>query len=159
LDLAGRLEVLFLVLAVATLVVLGTIQILLRNVFHRGLLWADPLMRHLVLWIGGIGGAHATTRWRHISIDLFGRNLRGRPKAIADRIVAAIASASSLALCIASLRLVVDERSFGDPAFLGIPTWEVQTVLPVAFFLIAYRSAARAVEAARAPAGVPEGGP
>ena len=43
-------------------------------------------------------------------------------------------------LGLASLRLVLDERTYGDIAFLGIETWILQAVLPVSFTLICYRS-------------------
>ena len=58
-----------------TLIILGGLQIILRNVFHSGLLWADPLMRHIVLWLGCLGAALATTSARHINIDVFSRAL------------------------------------------------------------------------------------
>jgi TRAP-type C4-dicarboxylate transport system permease small subunit len=40
----------------------------------------------------------------------------------------------------AALRLVVDEKEFGEQAFLNIDVWMLQMIIPVAFFLIAYRS-------------------
>jgi TRAP-type C4-dicarboxylate transport system permease small subunit len=35
---------------------------------------------------------------------------------------------------------VVDERSFGEVAFLGIRTWVLQLILPVSFVVITYRT-------------------
>ena len=38
------------------MILLGALQILLRNVFDVALVWADPLLRSAVLWIGLLGG-------------------------------------------------------------------------------------------------------
>ena len=69
----GRLEVGVITVLLIALVLLGCMQIVLRNFFHSGIIWADPLMRHLVLWLGCLGAALATTRVRHINIDVFSR--------------------------------------------------------------------------------------
>ena len=43
-------------------------------------------------------------------------------------------------LGVSALRLVVDERAFGDVVFGSMKTWVLQTILPIAFFVISYRS-------------------
>jgi TRAP-type C4-dicarboxylate transport system permease small subunit len=136
----GALEVAAITLLLAALVVLGGLQIVLRNAAGTGILWADPLMRHAVLWLGCLGAALATARLRHINIDVFSRLLSGRLEAVRNAVVHAVTAVAAFILAIASLRLVIDERAFGDPAFLGLDTWMLQTVLPFAFLLIAYRS-------------------
>jgi hypothetical protein len=35
---------------------------------------------------------------------------------------------------------VIDEKAFGEKAFLNVDVWLLQAILPAAFFLIAYRS-------------------
>ena len=40
----------------------------------------------------------------------------------------------------AALKLVIDERAFGEKDFLGLDVWVLQTILPAAFFIISYRS-------------------
>jgi TRAP-type C4-dicarboxylate transport system permease small subunit len=134
------IEVGFLALLLAALVFLGCFQIVLRNFFHRGLIWADPLMRHIVLWIGCLGGALATTRMRHIGIDVLTRFLPKRVKAVRDRVIYLATAAAATALGLAALMLVLDEKSYGEKAFLNVDTWMLQAVLPAAFLIIAYRS-------------------
>jgi TRAP-type C4-dicarboxylate transport system permease small subunit len=136
----GRVEVLVLSLLLGGLIFFGCLQIILRNFFHSGLLWADPLMRHLVLWLGCLGAALATTRVRHINIDVFTRLLPDALKKVRRAIVYSTTALAAFSLGIAALRLVVDERDFGEIAFGPFQTWALQTVLPFAFFLIAYRS-------------------
>ncbi len=139
-DGAARAEAGVIVALLALLVGVGVAQIVLRNVAHRGLVWADPFMRHAVLWIGALGGAAATSRMRHINIDVFGRLVPERLRAWRRAAVYGATAVTSWVLAVAAWRLVVDERAFGDTAFAGVPTWVTQLVLPWAFGVIAYRS-------------------
>jgi TRAP-type C4-dicarboxylate transport system permease small subunit len=122
------------------MILLGCLQIVLRNFFHSGILWADLLMRHIVLWVGCLGAALATTRVRHINIDVFSRLLPGRSRRIRRFFVYTATAVAAFVLGIASLRLVADERMFGEVAFGPVRTWMLQTVLPFAFYVISYRS-------------------
>jgi len=145
----GRVEQASLVLLLAGLIVFGCLQIVLRNFFGRGLIWADPLMRHIVLWLGCLGGAFASSRMNHINIDVLTRLLPPRMKSVRDRVVYAATAVAAAALAAAALRLVADERTFGEKAFLDLDTWFLQLVLPVAFFIIAYRSMRFAIRGIR----------
>ncbi len=135
----GFFEIAVLALLIGTLIFFGCFQILLRNFFHRGILWAEPLMRHIVLWVGCLGGAYATSRIRHINIDVFSRLLSGRARAFRNFIVYFATAAAASYLGMAALKLVYDEKAYGERVFLGINTWVLQLVLPFAFFLITYR--------------------
>jgi TRAP-type C4-dicarboxylate transport system permease small subunit len=67
----NKLEDWFLILMLAIMVVLAVTQIFYRNVFGSGVVWIDPLLRVLVLWVA-IGGAVVATRTdNHIRIDFF----------------------------------------------------------------------------------------
>jgi TRAP-type C4-dicarboxylate transport system permease small subunit len=136
----GWLEVGILGLMLGTLIVLGGMQIVLRNFFHSGVLWADPLMRHIVLWLGCLGAALATTSARHINIDVFSRLLPDGIKPWRRSLVYGATALATFILGVSAWRLVVDERSYGDMAFGSVPVWVLQLVLPVAFFMICYRS-------------------
>jgi TRAP-type C4-dicarboxylate transport system permease small subunit len=97
-------------------------------------------MRHIVLWLGCLGAALATTRVRHINIDVFTRIVPPRFKPIRRAAVYSATAIAAYVLGIAALRLVVDEREFGDVALGSIKTWVLQIVMPYAFFVISYRS-------------------
>ena len=47
-------------LALVSILVMALIQIVLRNVFDSGLLWAESFLRILVLWIAILGAMVAT---------------------------------------------------------------------------------------------------
>lgn len=128
-------------IALLAMVFLSALQILLRNVFHSGLPWIDPLLRELVLILAILGGIVATGRKHHIQINFLERFLRGR----ALRIVAAIASVIAVWICLAvahaSLLLIRDELETGQHIFFGIPTWAILLVIPFGFLSFALRFA------------------
>ena len=132
-------EIGIITLLLAALVFFGCLQIVLRNFFHRGIIWADPLMRHTVLWLGCLGGVYATSKMRHISIDVLTRFLPKKAKVVRDRAVYLATSAVAVMLGFAALKLVLEEKSYGEKEFLNIPTWVLQAILPAAFLLISYR--------------------
>lgn len=136
----GWVEIGFVTMLLAALIVFGCLQIVLRNFFQRGIIWADPLMRHIVLWLGCAGGVMATSHVRHISIDVLTRILPARLQGFRDKTIHLATAVAASALGMATLKLVIDERTFGDTAFLNVDVWLMQSVLPVAFFLITYRS-------------------
>ncbi|MFQ5512667.1 MAG: TRAP transporter small permease [Candidatus Krumholzibacteriia bacterium] len=137
---AACAEMAFITMLLAALIVFGCLQIVLRNFLHRGIIWADPLMRHIVLWLGCAGGVMATSRIRHISIDVLTRVLPERLHGFRDKVVYLATAVAASVLGMATLKLVIDEKAFGDKAFLNVDVWLMQSVLPVAFFLISYRS-------------------
>lgn len=134
-----RVEDGLLVTAVLVMVVLAALQIVLRNVLGSGLLWADPLLRALVLWIGLLGAVAASRGGRHIAIDVLTRAL---PEGWRRRVLAAgclFTAAVCAAIAWHGVRYVMLEYEFAGTAFAGVPTWAVVIVLPLAFGLIGLR--------------------
>ena len=43
------------VVFIALMVAFSFLQVLLRLVFHSGIVWLDPALRHMVLWTGLTG--------------------------------------------------------------------------------------------------------
>ena len=146
-----RLEIGFIGLLLASLVVLGTVQIVMRNFMHSGLLWADPFMRHAVLYLGAVGAMVAAARMSHITVDVMSRVLPEGLKPVRRWVVYGATALAAYLLAIAAVRLVIDERSYHEVAFLGIQTWVLELILPFAFFVITYRTLL-AIFLAREPA-------
>jgi len=154
-DASHAVELGLVALLLGTLVVLGAAQIFLRNAFNSGLLWADPLMRHIVLWLGALGAALASARMNHITVDALSRVMPPRFKPARRFVVYGATAIASWVLTIAATRLVRDERSYGEMAFLGVQTWVLQLILPAAFAIVTYRSLL-AILLAREPAELGE---
>lgn len=137
---AGVLTTLFL-----SLVVLGLAQIGFRNLAGMALPWADGAMRAIVLWLAMVGGVVATGRLRHIRIDLVERWLPPVGVVWLRRFVFASTALVCLALTWTSLDIVALEYEFQAVAFLDVPNWMVQVIVPIGFGLMAARFLAWAV--------------
>jgi TRAP-type C4-dicarboxylate transport system permease small subunit len=144
------------------MVLLAGLQIVLRNLFDSGLLWIDPLLRHLVLLLAFAGALLATGAKRHIQINALGRLLTGTASRIAGAVVAVAAGSISLTLAYAALRFFADEIELGGTVFLGLPSGAVVGILPLSFLALAFRFyylayAEAAGEAPQPAEGVAEG--
>jgi TRAP-type C4-dicarboxylate transport system permease small subunit len=148
-DTTQVLEGALLALLLGTMIALSFLQIVLRNVANSGLIWIDPLLRHLVLWIGFLGAMFSTRVGRHINIDALSRLM---PRSLL-RVVRVTTNLMAAFVCLllsnASLKLVRDEATFGGTGFLGIPVWVLQIVMPIATLVMGSRFLGHAVAAAR----------
>ncbi len=141
-----KAETAFLVLFFAVMIVLSFSQVVLRNFFGTGFLWADPLVRHLVIWVGFMGAAIATHEERHISIDALTKFFSPRWKAIAQVLTSLFAVIVCYYLADAALVFLKDERSSGSEIFLSIPTWVALIVIPSGYGLMAVHFVVKIVE-------------
>ncbi|HHO48638.1 MAG TPA: TRAP transporter small permease [Desulfobacteraceae bacterium] len=117
---------------------LACTQIFLRTFFSGGLLWADPLLRYLVLWSGMIGAVVATREGKHIAIDvityLASETLGRWIRPVVNLFSMAVATVLTLAACI----FIRNEAMFGSPSLLGVPSWIWNLIFPLAFAMIAF---------------------
>jgi TRAP-type C4-dicarboxylate transport system permease small subunit len=146
---ARSLETWLIVVVLGGLIALGAAQILLRNFFSIGFSWADGLARLAVLWLGLLGALAASRDGRHIAMGALARVLPGRLRVAAGVCADAVGAAVSAALAWASWKFVSDSREFGDTLLGDIPAWWLQSIMPIAFALIAWQFAAHAVKRAR----------
>ena len=131
-------DILLSILLVLTLGVAFS-QIILRNVLGSSILWADILVRILVLWLGMLGAMVATRDKKHINIDLISRYLSPQWLLVVDSVVSVFAAGVCAIAGYFSLLFVIAEYQSGDTAFAQVPVWLCTTILPVVFGLIALR--------------------
>ena len=136
---AARAEDGTLVALVATLVLVASSQIVLRNLLSITLLWADPLIRHLVLWSGFVGAVVATRESRHIKIDFLFRFCTQRVRHAVQLVTHTCSSLVCLLLFWAAVGFVLDEQAYGQRGFLEIPLWSLQLIFPATFGIMAAR--------------------
>lgn len=134
-----RCEEGLLVLALALMVLLPTVEVLLRKIANQGIPASAPLVQHLVLVVGMLGGALAAREGRLLSISTLTYFLKGRALAAAQVFSGGVAAAISAFLCLASVEYVAATRPLGRILAYGIPVWTVQLVLVLGFGLIAMR--------------------
>ncbi len=123
----------------ALLVGTAVIQILLRNLLGGGIVWGEILVRLLVLWIGLVGAMVASRKGKHISIDLLNRYLPPRAKEVSTAGVELFTALVCAIAAFYSLRFVLSEFEYGSPAFAQVPAWVCESIIPIAFTVIALR--------------------
>jgi TRAP-type C4-dicarboxylate transport system permease small subunit len=142
----GQLERLALSSLLLTMLGLAGLQILLRNLFHTGLIWIDPLLRHLVLWIGFTAAVVAAGRLRHIQLDVIGRLLPERARIAVLRLTSAAAAIICAVLARAAWVYLGQEQEFGSTGLLGIPVWILSCVIFLGLAFMSLRFSARALD-------------
>ncbi len=141
-----NLEVVCLVILLGTMLVLAFGQVILRNVFSSGFVWADTVVRHLVMWLGFIGGALATADERHIGIDALTKYIPPSARRVSAIITNLFASAACGYLARISLTFLIDEKAAGTELVLSLPTWVVLIILPAGYGAVGFHFAVKAVE-------------
>ncbi len=128
-----------LVLALVSMLTMALLQIVLRNFFDSGFLWAESFLRILVLWVAMLGAMVATRERNHISIDLLSRILPPRLYGPLRN----FAMLFSVAVCGTaawySVEYVTYEYQDETIAFADVPVWVCQSILPVGFAVMALR--------------------
>jgi tripartite ATP-independent transporter DctM subunit len=126
-------------LALGVMVLLPLAEALLRKLFHTGISGASPIVQHLVLAVGMLGGAVAAREGRLLSLSTLRVMLRGRWKPAAIVASSGFAVTVSVFLCVASAQYISFTKPAGKILAYGVPVWVVQLILPVAFAVIAVR--------------------
>lgn len=134
-----KIEDSLLIILLLVMISLAVLQIILRNLFDSGILWADPLVRILVLWIGLIGAMIASRNNHHINIDIISRHLPGPAQKISTLIISVFAALVCGTMAYFSFIFVQMEKLDGMTAFANIPVWICESIIPVAFAIISLR--------------------
>lgn len=133
---------------------LACIQVVLR-LFSLGFVWADVLLRHLVLWAGFLGAAYAAFEERHFAVDSLARQLPPTAQAVLLRLGRGCGAAASLALAWAAAKFVRDEWRAGSALFavgrFEVPAALFQLILPIGFLLMGLHFLMRLPDPPRPP--------
>jgi TRAP-type C4-dicarboxylate transport system permease small subunit len=125
--------------ALLVMILLSFTQIVMRNLFSSGYVWADAALRYLVLWVGMLGAMVATRLDNHITIDMVARYAPLRWKAAIRVVTDAAVIAATGVMTYASVDFIKEELTAGSKAFAEVPTWAAEIILPIAFSVICLR--------------------
>lgn len=129
----------FLVLLLGAMMVLAVSQIAMRLFFSAGFVWADELLKLMVLWIALIASIAASRNARHLRIDLLSHFMPPRmarlPQTIADIFAALICAV----LAWQSFRYVQITFEDQDTVLVNTPAWLAYGILPFSFGVMTYR--------------------
>ena len=138
----AKIEDGILVLILVAMIFLAFLQIVLRNVFGVGLIWVEPLVRQMLLWVALVGAMVATRDHNHITVDAVSRFLPpGRVKSASGLLCDTFAAVVCALLTYSTF--LVFHREFQDPLLgnimPGLPHWASLLTLPVAFGVMTLR--------------------
>ena len=120
-------------------------QIVARNLFSTGFIWADEYLRLAVLWIALTGSMVAARDHRHLRIDLLSRLLPTPLTRWTDFIADCVTAIVCAVLAWYSVFFVLESHEYEDLAFDALPLWWFQSILPVGFLLMSIRYAIWAI--------------
>lgn len=129
-----------LTLLVVSIVFIGVGQIVLRNAGFSGMIWAETANRVLVLWLAFFGAMRASRFQNHIAIDLMSHY----SPPLVQKIIHFIISLFSASVCATAAYYCwrfIEEFVIPDEgtAFLNVPEWLCQIIMPFALAVIALR--------------------
>lgn len=139
LRLLHRTEDALLVLALLAMLSLALLQIVLRNGFDSGMLWAESFTRILVLWVAMLGAMVATRENNHISIDAVSRYLPLQWRSYVSVVTRLIAAVVCAVVAWYSFEFVRFEYEDQTLAFASVPNWMCQLILPAGFAIMSAR--------------------
>jgi TRAP-type C4-dicarboxylate transport system permease small subunit len=120
-------------------ILLASSQILLRNFFDTGIFWADSALRVLVLWIGMLGAMFASRNKKHIRIDILSHHLPEKFQNGVKRITEFFTALACGIVAYYSVEFIKYEYEDGLIAFANVPVWLCETIIPIAFTVMALR--------------------
>ena len=124
----------------STMILLSFLQVILRQFFSTGILWADVFLRHLVLWAGFMGAAIATAQDKHFVIDAVKRLFPEKAKKWIGVATDLFSSACLFFLCGAAIRFFKDDMTSRSVLFtvgrFEVPTFWMNLIIPAGVILL-----------------------
>ena len=114
-------------------------QIVLREVFDTGIIWADELVRLIVLWLAMMGAVAACREDRHIRIDAITHVFPDRVIDVIRIGVDVFAAAVCGVIAWNAYRYLQIEIEYADTVLVDTPAWIAHVVVPVSFAVMSYR--------------------
>ncbi len=114
-------------------------QIAMRVFFSFGFIWADELIKLLVLWIALVASIAASRSNRHLRIDVLSNFVAAKYARFPRLIVDAFAALMCGVLAWQSWRYVQLTIEFEDTVLIDLPAWIAYGILPLSFGLMCYR--------------------
>lgn len=134
----ARVEAIALAICLLTMLFVAFFQVVMRNIYDVGYVWADILVRILVLWVGLLGAAVATSEARHLTIDVITKFMPPRVAQSIRVMTWVFALTICTLLARASMLYMEMEKQGGEQSIFGVPTYLTEIIIPIAFVLISF---------------------
>lgn len=135
-----KTEQAILTVLIIIIITLSFSQVVMRLFFSKGILWADPLLRYLTMWIGFFGAALSAYYGKHFALDISEKVFKGKTKKIVNIISSLFTSGTLLLLTIAAAQFFNMEVEAQSKLFsignFRVPSYSMEFILPLGFALI-----------------------
>jgi C4-dicarboxylate transporter, DctQ subunit len=122
-------------------------NVILRYFFAKGLVWAEELVRYLIIWMVFVGGSVAARQSSHINVDVLVNLLPQRSRLAALKVLRIVAALFCLALCLWGARVTLLIKASGQVTpGMNMPTYWAYLAIPVGSALMALRFVQAALE-------------
>lgn len=123
------------------MMLLAVAQIVMREVFGTGFVWADELVKLMVLWLAMVGSIAASRDNRHIRVDALSHILPDTAIKVTRIVVDLFAVIVCGVLAWHTYRYLQLEIEFEDTVLIDVPAWVAHLIVPLSFALLSYRFA------------------
>ena len=127
-----------LVALLAAMMILAVSQIAMRIFLSSGFVWADELLKLMVLWIAMIASIAAARNGRHLRIDVLSHFVPERFARVPTILAEAFAAGICGLLAWQSGRYVQLSHEFGDTVLIDTPAWLAYGIVPLGFALMTW---------------------
>lgn len=79
---SSRFEIVFTTILLAGILIVGTLQVIMRYVFNSSLSWSEEVMRYAFIWMVYVGGAITARKKGHVKLELFENMLPAKGRKI-----------------------------------------------------------------------------
>lgn len=135
----ARIEAIALAICLITMLSVAFFQVIMRNIYGIGYVWADILVRVLVLWVGLLGATVATHEGRHLTIEVVTKFLPAQVTRALRVFVNCFALTVCLFLTNAAVKYIkLQQATSTGQGLLGMPEWVSEAIVPIAFILISF---------------------
>ncbi len=127
------------VLLFAAISSISLLQIILRNFFDTGLIWATPMLGILLLWLTLSGAVVAVRKDRHISINILASHLPPQTACMVFAGTKIFTAFICAVIAYYGARLVQIDLEMESTLFSDVPVWACELIIPISFSLLSVR--------------------
>ena len=138
-DSLAVVEKTILIIIVFTMIAMAVTQIILRNGFGFGIIWADSFIRTLVLWAALISAMLAARTNEHIKIDIILHKIPDKYLPLMTQLLSLFVFFICIVASYYSIQFVIVEQKFPSTAFAEVPTWICVLIIPIFFIITGLR--------------------
>ncbi|MDQ7089637.1 MAG: TRAP transporter small permease [Methylococcales bacterium] len=134
-----KIEVAITVGLLLSMIMIATLQIIMRNFWGVGILWGESYVRIAVLWLAFFGATLACRHHRHLAIDVLINKLTPSIQRWVNRFNDLFSGLICFVVSYHSSLLIYSDYQDGGIAFASVPNWLCEIIIPFAFALMGSR--------------------